>query len=111
MKNIKELLSEHEFFKGLSDEQIEIIAGCGSNVHFKKGETLRLTVEGWFKTTEGVAKAAHLLIGHDPQNREYKQESIPENINAEIELANEENQTVSYQKTQMTFHVPFVLDL
>ncbi len=40
MQNIKELLSEHEFFKGLSDEQIEIMAGCGSNVHFKKGETV-----------------------------------------------------------------------
>lgn len=40
MKEIKDLLSEHPFFKGVPDDQIELIAGCGKNVHFKKDETI-----------------------------------------------------------------------
>ena len=35
--------------------------------HFKKGETLRLTIEGW--GSQEAAVAATLKIGHDPMNR------------------------------------------
>jgi len=38
MKTIEDLLKEHQFFQGLSPEYIKIIAGCGSNVVFKKDE-------------------------------------------------------------------------
>ena len=34
--------------------------------HFKKGETLRITVEGWVN----VAGLSGITIGHDPQNRD-----------------------------------------
>lgn len=34
---------------------------------YKKGETLRLTIEGWALTNGG---GSNLTIGHDPQNRE-----------------------------------------
>ena len=40
METIKELLAEHPFFKDLSEDQLELLAGCGSNVHFKKGESV-----------------------------------------------------------------------
>ena len=35
--------------------------------HFKKGETLRITVEVWAKSNAG--NDAHVFLGHDPQNR------------------------------------------
>ena|SRR3990167_5395057 len=38
MKEIKDLLKEYDFFKGLSPNHLELIAGCGANVHFKKGK-------------------------------------------------------------------------
>ena len=34
MKSISDLLSEHSFFDGLPSETLELIAGCGWNVHF-----------------------------------------------------------------------------
>jgi CRP-like cAMP-binding protein len=34
MKSIADLLNEHTFFEGLSAEALELIAGCGTNVHF-----------------------------------------------------------------------------
>jgi len=38
MKTIKDLLSEHPFFKDLEPEHIEFIVSCGKNVHIKKDE-------------------------------------------------------------------------
>lgn len=38
MKTIKHLLKAHHFFKGLDPKYIELIAGCGVNAVFKKGE-------------------------------------------------------------------------
>lgn len=40
MKTIKDLLNEHPFFRDLSSRQIEILAGCGQNVHFQKGDLI-----------------------------------------------------------------------
>ena len=37
MKTINEMLTEHPFFRDLPSQYIELMAGCGSNVHFKKG--------------------------------------------------------------------------
>ena len=31
------MLTEHPFFRDLPSQYIELMAGCGSNVHFKKG--------------------------------------------------------------------------
>lgn len=36
--NIRELLGEHPFFAGLSADDLEFIAGCGTNVAFHAGE-------------------------------------------------------------------------
>ena len=80
--------------------------------HFKKGETLRLIVEGWYRITSG-SNTVHLLLGHDPKNRRYKAGERQEAFTNEIEFANEPQGggTLTYQKTQMLFHVPFVLDI
>ena len=82
--------------------------------HFKKGETLRFIVEGWYKCNEGSAQQAHLAIGHDPKNREDKGGDIHGATGVGyIVLANEPNSggTLSYIPTQMAFHVPYVIDI
>lgn len=40
METIEEVLTQHSFFKGLSPNDIELIAGCASNVQFRPGEFL-----------------------------------------------------------------------
>jgi CRP/FNR family transcriptional regulator, cyclic AMP receptor protein len=40
MQNIEEVLAEHHFFKGLGLSNIQLIAGCASNVQFRAGEFL-----------------------------------------------------------------------
>jgi CRP-like cAMP-binding protein len=40
VKTISELLGNHEFFAGLDDEAIAVIAGCGTNVHFDTDERI-----------------------------------------------------------------------
>ena len=40
MKTVKELITEHEFFRGLDSAWIELIAGCGRNVHFEADQPL-----------------------------------------------------------------------
>lgn len=34
MKSISDLLGEHQFFEGMTSEALELISGCGRNVHF-----------------------------------------------------------------------------
>lgn len=81
--------------------------------HFKKGETLRFIVEGWFKTTEAGATQTHIMICHDPKNREFRAGTRGGVVDEAGELANEiiAGGTVNFQATQMVFHVPFVLDI
>jgi CRP/FNR family cyclic AMP-dependent transcriptional regulator len=40
METIDNLLSRHEFFKGLKPEYLTLVAGCGRNVHFDAGTYL-----------------------------------------------------------------------
>lgn len=44
-KSIESLLAEHPFFKNLPAKYVKLIAGCGSNVHFKAGEVIFLESE------------------------------------------------------------------
>ena len=39
-KTIRDLLAEHPFFDGMADPYLDLIAGCGENVHFKTGAFL-----------------------------------------------------------------------
>ena len=36
MKDLKEVLLTHPFFKGMEETYVEFIAGCGKNEHHKK---------------------------------------------------------------------------
>ena len=40
MKSIADLLTDNQFFGGLSGPDMELIAGCGTNVHFSPGATI-----------------------------------------------------------------------
>ncbi len=40
MKSISDLLGEHPFFEGLPPEALELISGCGMNVHFDADATI-----------------------------------------------------------------------
>jgi CRP/FNR family transcriptional regulator, cyclic AMP receptor protein len=40
MQTIEPLLSEHPFFMGMPSQQIQVIAGCGSNAVFNAGQYL-----------------------------------------------------------------------
>lgn len=40
METIEDLLADHAFFKNLEPRYRKLIAGCGSNVHFKSGQYL-----------------------------------------------------------------------
>ena len=91
------------------------IAACRCDVttlkHFKKGETLRFTVEGWFKISTN--DTANIYMCHDPKNRSFKNGAVPGLEDVTVQFANEESGggTLTYQNTQMIFHVPFVLDI
>ncbi len=40
MKTIAELIAEQRFFRGLDRDGLDLIAGCGRNVHFAPGERI-----------------------------------------------------------------------
>jgi len=40
MQTIEDIVRELPLFKGLTDAELELIAGCGSNVQFREGELL-----------------------------------------------------------------------
>jgi CRP/FNR family cyclic AMP-dependent transcriptional regulator len=40
IKTIADIINEHSFFEGLSQEQIQFIAGCGKNVMFHEGQVI-----------------------------------------------------------------------
>lgn len=40
MESISKLLREHPFFTGLAEADLELVAGCASNVVFKAGESI-----------------------------------------------------------------------
>jgi len=65
IKEIKDYLPEHPFFKGLDPELIEFLAGCARNVHFKDGEIL--FKEGDKADTFYVIRKGRIAIQvHDP---------------------------------------------
>jgi CRP-like cAMP-binding protein len=40
MEDLKKILAEHPFFKGLEEEYLTLIVGCASNVRFNAGKTV-----------------------------------------------------------------------
>ena len=68
-----------------------------ANTHFKKGDILRVTFEGWAKNTEGVDPTATFKFGVDPQNRD----------GDNIVPSTDDPATT----TKCQLYIPFVLDL
>lgn len=60
MKSISNLLSEHPLFDGLPPEAIELIAGCGKNVHFE--EDVRIITENASADLFYVIRAGRVAI-------------------------------------------------
>jgi hypothetical protein len=88
-------------------------ANVSTMQHFKVGEILRFTIEGWYKTTEGSATDASIGIGHDPTDRDDTINWTPHNAEKFTVLANEGSGggTLTYMGSRMEFHVPFKLDI
>ena len=85
-------------------------ANIATNRHFKKGEKLRITVEGWF-SGKGAPLECWIIIGHDPQGRAF-QVTAPEEpigLTTGARLANGLPASLTHLSTQMTFHVPYVI--
>ena len=91
-----------------------IKANVSAKKHFKEGEILRITVEGWYKTLEASAKTAHLMIGHDPKGRKFNLSTAPEEpfgLSGELKLGNGEAATLTFLTPILEIHVPFIIDL
>ena len=68
-KNFNDLLSDHPFFQGMKDEYLAELAGCASNVHFNKGETIfRLDEEAnhFYILREGKVTVELAVAGGKP---------------------------------------------
>ncbi len=61
IKEIRDLIAEHPFFKGLPPEYIDLIAGCARNVRFMPGEFV--IREGEPAEAFYVIRAGKVLIG------------------------------------------------
>jgi CRP/FNR family transcriptional regulator, cyclic AMP receptor protein len=65
-RSIRELLGEHRFFTGLHEADLDLIAGCGRNVHYRPGDVL--FEEGQRADTFWVIRRGRLAIEtHAPE--------------------------------------------
>lgn len=65
MKTIKQLLFEHEFFRGMKPEYLELLSNCGKNEHFHDGAYL--VKEGDDATHFYVIRSGRVSLEiHDP---------------------------------------------
>jgi len=89
----------------------QVVMDVTASKHFKKGDILRFTVEGWFKTTEVAARDADLIIGHDPKGRNIDSSAPAEPSTIAIKLANTGAGDVDFHiSSVMQFEVPFRID-
>ena len=67
--SIPDLLSEHPFFADLPEPDLELIAGCGRNVHFRPGQ--RVFTEGTRADEFYVLRHGHVALSvHSPERDE-----------------------------------------
>jgi len=89
-----------------------IVMDVATLKHFKKGETLRITIEGYYKS---VANETYdLMLGHDPADRDFDNTAPQEpSIPASMILGNEISGggTITNLGTKLEIHVPFVTDI
>lgn len=68
MKDIRDLLAEHAPFADLDPADLELIAGCGRNVRFARGE--RIQIEGHAADEFYVLRAGRAAIEVDAPGRD-----------------------------------------
>jgi len=67
--SIRDLLAEHPFFAGLPDADLDLIAGCGRNVHFHPGQLV--FAEGEAADAFFVLRRGRVALSvHGPQSDE-----------------------------------------
>lgn len=69
MKGIRDLLSEHPFFQGLPEADLDLLAGCGENVRFSTGETIFRegeAAEHFYVLREGKVALEMDVVGKEP---------------------------------------------
>ncbi len=84
---------------------------CKINVakleHFKKGDILRFRVNGWFQTSNGGLDGM-MCLAHDPAGRPDRPE-VYSNEDGDLVMGNK--MISDTDSTQLSFHVPFVIDV
>ena len=69
MKNIKDLLAEHKFFHVFPEKYVDVISGCGKNVHFQQGEYIAKedsSADLFYLIRSGRAAVSVSAPGRDP---------------------------------------------
>ena len=69
MKHIKDLLAEHKFFHELPEKYLDVISGCGKNVHFQQGEYIAKedsSADFFYLIRSGHATVSVSAPGRDP---------------------------------------------
>ncbi len=69
MKEIKDLLAAHAFFKDLRKETVDLVAGCGSNVHFAPDQYLMHggdDADRFFAVRKGTVSIEVFVPGRGP---------------------------------------------
>ena len=87
----------------ISSETAYVQISVPTTIHFKKGETLRITVEVWSLTTQTNGTQVALL--HDPKNRSMTSGSQYDYNGGAVAI------TDPPETTQTIFNVPWKLDL
>jgi CRP/FNR family transcriptional regulator, cyclic AMP receptor protein len=68
-KAIRELLAAHPFFADLTGSDLDLVAGCGQNMHFGAGQAL--FTEGGPADTFFVVRHGHVALSvHSPDRHE-----------------------------------------
>ena len=86
------------------DSDVCIVPIECSLTHFKRGETLRITLEGWVDGV-GIAHAGQIALLHDPANRLPAIGTDYDYNGGAVAI------TTAPDTSQLIFHVPFRLEV
>jgi CRP-like cAMP-binding protein len=67
LRTISDLLVDQDFFRGIKRDYIDFIAGCASNVHFRKGQFIAL--RGKPASHFYLIRSGHAALEVDAANR------------------------------------------
>jgi len=94
-----------EFSPGTAVSSRAMVMIDVAKTNFKKGETLRINVKGFYQAAGGTAKSCHVGMGTDPAGRVDALEHNNFASDYDYPIIDTDN------STQSVFHIPFQLDL